>query len=55
MPQEVCRFVNELLRSRADGVSFGKFFCEPFIPAASCEVFWFENKLAKRGWFELVL
>ena len=38
------RIENELPRSRADGVSYGKFFCEPFILASRCEVFWFKNK-----------
>ena len=38
-------FGNELLRSKLRSIPSGKFFCEPFIPAASCEVFWFKNKL----------
>src|SRR3989338_4951551 len=36
--------LNELLRSKLRSIPSGKFFCEPFIPAASCEVFWFKNK-----------
>lgn len=38
---------DELPRSKADRVSSRKFFCEPFILASRCGVFWFKNKIVK--------